>query len=133
MELNTNRDKIPQLYDWVIRFHAGSGPQYIVILSLWFNQIVNYSKNLLRAKLAVRWKKKLYNYVKTHTRVFTDYRYRPGVKLSCPLENFLILWKIHWKVRNELSRNEPPIIYGSHYTKHIGTEGDCVTIQENSR
>lgn len=30
MELNTNRDKIPQLYDWVICFHAGSGPQYIV-------------------------------------------------------------------------------------------------------
>lgn len=40
-------------------------------------------------------------------RVFTDYRYRPGVELSCPLEKFLILWKIHWKVRNELSRNEP--------------------------
>lgn len=65
-------------------------------------------------------KKKLYNYVKTHTRVFKDYRYRPGVKLSCPLEKFLILWKIHWKVRNELSRNERSIIYGSHYTKHIG-------------
>lgn len=54
MELNTNRDKILQLYDRDICFHAGSGPQYIVSELLWFNTIVNYSKNLLRAKLAVR-------------------------------------------------------------------------------
>lgn len=90
--------------------------------------IVNYSKNLLRVKLVVRWKKKLYNYVKIYIRVFIDYWYRLGVKLFCLFEKFLILWKIYWKVRNELSRNECFIIYGSYYMKYIGIEGDCVII-----
>lgn len=62
------------------------------------------------------WKKYLTNMLRVSKSTYIQIRCNLA-GITRPHDKFLILWKIHLKIRSEFSRNERSIIYGTHYTE----------------